>query len=58
MARAHKFLQVCIEGTVTTTAVEDDMKEMISLSEDFVVCDALDGKWSSVCCSEVRHKCT
>jgi hypothetical protein len=48
-ARADRFCQACIEGSLVV-----DMKEMIRLSEDFVVCDALSGKWSM----EVRHKCT
>ena len=43
------FVEVCVDGSKKV-----GMKEHIRLSEDFVLCEALDGKWSN----EVRHKCT
>lgn len=45
----NRFLNVCKDGYVKT-----DMKNMIRLSEKFVMCEALDKKWSK----NVRHKCT
>ena len=47
--RQEWFKVVCIDETL-----DPEMKDMIRLSEEFVLCEALESKWSD----EVRHKCS
>jgi len=49
LSGAVRFLNVCIKKTATGS-----MKEYIRLAEDFILCEALETKWSV----EVRHKCS
>jgi hypothetical protein len=49
---SEKFLDVCINGNTAQTPVS--MKEYVRLTEDFVLCEALETKWSN----EIRHKCS
>ena len=49
LSGAVRFLDVCIKKTATGS-----MKEYIRLAEDFILCEALETKWSV----EVRHKCS
>ena len=46
---SEKFLDVCIDGNTPVS-----MKEYVRLAEDFVLCEALESKWSN----EIRHKCS
>jgi len=49
LSGAERFLDVCIKKKATGS-----MKEYIRLAEDFILCEALETKWSV----EVRHKCS
>jgi hypothetical protein len=53
LPKAGKVFRSVYRGRFEGT-VQGDMKDMICLSEEFVLCEALESKWSD----EVRHKCT